>query len=652
MTRRLATLLVLAAVLGACDRNPAGGGSAIAAVLLMPDERVLAPGETLALEATVRDRGGEQPSEARLGKLAWSSDAPGVATVSGGQVTAVAPGSATIRAELDGVSGSVQVTVAALPPECDQPGAVRSLAVGEAVTLGGAQASRICLEGGTTGRDYLVVPFHAGSTAGGFASVLLSGTGLVPPLPLASLAPGGTPLAAAAPGLRADHEFHQRLRARAERELAPHVDAALAAGRAGEAPLRPAFALELRNPSVGQQVQVNTSTESCESPRMRTGRVVAVGQRSIVLVDVANPSGGLTDAEYAAFAAGFDTLVWPVVTEAFGEPRDVDANGRVVIFYTRAVNELTPAGSSSYVGGFFHPRDLFPTRQKDGLAACASSNVAEMFYMLVPDPSGEVNGTSFPRELILQKSLGTIAHEFQHLVNASRRLYVVGTTHWNEEVWLNEALSHVAEEVMFYHAAGKQPRQNLSHGEVHATPAVTEAFRTYAEENVRRLQRFLEEVETESPYDAGAGDENDLATRGAGWSFLRYAADRRGGSDPALWKALVDGSTTGLPNLRQALGADPRPWVRDWLVGIYADDLVPVEARYTQPSWNYRSFWMRYPLRVRTFGGGELNLAAKAGSGAFVRIGVPPAGIGRLGAWSSPGVPLTSQVEVTVVRTR
>jgi hypothetical protein len=648
-------LLVPAAALlalSACGRDSTGPAD-VASVQVMPDERTLSVGETLELELTVRDEDGELPSTNKLAEVKWATDNPSVATVSTtGVVTGVAPGQATITAQLDDKSGSVKVAVAAAPPPCTAAGAVRSLAVGGSVTLGGIEASTVCLGGGATGSEYVAVPFHAGRLNAGFANVLVTAQGVVG---VAPTSPYVSPSLALSGGRELDDEFHQRLRTRAERELAPYVDEAIAAGRVQEGGMQPSYVLDLKNPVVGQQVQVNTSTEkSCEEPSTRTGRVVAVGTRSVVLADIANPSGGLTDAEYASFAASFDTLVYPAVTGAFGESRDVDKNGRVVIFYTRAVNELTSQGSGSYVGGYFHPRDLFPTRDRDGLSACAASNYAEMFYMLVPDPSGTVNGNVFSRELVLQTSLGTIAHEFQHLINASRRLYVIGTTHWNEQTWLNEAMSHVTEEVLFYRAAGLSARQNLGPPEIQGSARALNAYRTYMDQNIRRYEKYLEEPEGQSPYDSASADANDLPTRGAGWAFLRYAADRKGGNEGDLWRALIDGSTTGFANLQQALGTDPRPWVRDWTVSVFTDDVVPgVNARFTQPSWRFRSFYTNFPLRTRRLTGpGTVEAFIKSGSGAFVRFGVLPATVATINGRSVGAQPLPSSVYLTIVRTK
>ena len=111
----------------------------------------------------------------------------------------------------------------------------------------------------------------------------------------------------------------------------------------------------------------------------------AVTEHAIVVADTANPSGGFSREEYRDFGVTFDTLVWDVDTRNFGEPEDFDENEKVIIFFTRAVNELSEENSNSVVGGFFYGRDLF---ERTGANACAGSNQGELFYMMVPDPAG------------------------------------------------------------------------------------------------------------------------------------------------------------------------------------------------------------------------------------------------------------------------
>src|SRR5258705_1124007 len=106
----------------------------------------------------------------------------------------------------------------------------------------------------------------------------------------------------------------------------------------------------------------------------------------MVVTDTASPANGFTTPDYDFFGAAFDTLVYPVDTLNFGTPGDVDNNQRVVLFFTRAVNELTPPGQNFYVGGFFFGRDLFPTTGVGNVQGCAACNFPEMFYLLVPHP--------------------------------------------------------------------------------------------------------------------------------------------------------------------------------------------------------------------------------------------------------------------------
>ena len=111
------------------------------------------------------------------------------------------------------------------------------------------------------------------------------------------------------------------------------------------------------------------------------GQVRAVGTRVIVMSDTMNPAAGLSTADYQAIADSFDTFVYPVATANFGTPADIDGNGKVIVLYTRAVNELTPSGSSTSSAASSSPATVARRPR-------APPNVGEMFYMLAPDPAG------------------------------------------------------------------------------------------------------------------------------------------------------------------------------------------------------------------------------------------------------------------------
>lgn len=169
-------------------------------------------------------------------------------------------------------------------------------------------------------------------------------------------------------------------------------------------------------PALGDLWDLNVAEGCAATPDIRTARVRSVGARVVVLADTLNPAGGFTTAQYDSIALEFDTLSWNVVTDNFGSPTDRDANGRIVAFFTRALNELSPPASTSMVPALFRVRDV-----RDP-ASCAGSNNGELIYMMVPDPTGQVNGNVRTVSSVRGSATRSLAHELQHLVNASRRL--------------------------------------------------------------------------------------------------------------------------------------------------------------------------------------------------------------------------------------
>jgi hypothetical protein len=540
---------------------------------------------------------------------------------------------------------------------------VLSLEVGQSRTLTAAQATTIEISGGSAGADFVLVPFHGSETPSSTVSLQFTGTEITGVA--AQLSPGDPAFSAErAAGLRPRLQSRSTLRARLDtelrrlerREFARRMPAARAAfARKVSASVSGSGSLAIV-PNVGDQVTYNTSRTSCESPSMRTGRVVAVTDRAVIVADNNNPAGGFTDAEYVAIGEQFDDFVYPIDVMYFGAPEDIDENGdRAVIFYTRAVNELTPAGSDAIIGGFFHPRDLFPKTSSDPNFACATSNESEMFYMLVPDPLGTVNGNIRAKASVREGTIGVLGHEFQHLINASRRLYVNDANDF-EEVWLNEGLSHIAEELLYYSATGFGPRQNITFSQLVATQERVNAVNAYQIDNFGRLLEYLEDPEGNSPY----ADNDELATRGAAWQLLRYAADRSTKSQQVIWFDLANSDNNHFTNFNAVLG-DFFTIARDWAAAQYADDAVATAPVHQHPSWHFRSIMPRiinqtnpppYPLRTRTLvAGTPLSLTLTGGGAAYIRFGI---GAGATGVITptSTNTDALSRVSFTVLRTR
>jgi len=367
----------------------------------------------------------------------------------------------------------------------------------------------------------------------------------------------------------------------------------------------------------------NVNDANCDNPVYHGARLVATSTHALIYEDITNPTGGFTAAEYQGIINELEGTVYPTDVANFGTPTDIDGNGHFIVLYTRAVNDLTPVGAGFVYGGFFHPRDMFPRTPNTELDGCLGSNVTEMFYMLAPDPSGVSNGHVRTKAYVRGNTVGTIAHEFQHLINTSRRIHVNHADSLFEKVWLDEALAHVAEELNFYTASGLAPRQNLGQPEVLANQTRVDAFNQFQLENFGRFDEYLRAPAVNAPY----ANDDDLATRGAGWAFLRYMADRRGGSEQSFWFAVVNSNINGLENLQAVLGADPVLWARDWAVANYTDEAVPVTALFTHPSWKFRDLYTNaafggFHLQVQALAAGNTSNTIQAGSAAYYKFGV------------------------------
>jgi Bacterial Ig-like domain (group 2)/Bacterial Ig-like domain (group 1) len=111
---RALVLLAGAMTLASCfDQHLAFGPGGLAQVIVTPDGTLLRVGQQVRLRASPVD----STAALLLGRpVAWSSSAPAVASVSdSGVVIGLAPGAATITAEVDGVRGSVALVVDLAP---------------------------------------------------------------------------------------------------------------------------------------------------------------------------------------------------------------------------------------------------------------------------------------------------------------------------------------------------------------------------------------------------------------------------------------------------------------------------------------------------------------------------------------------------------
>jgi hypothetical protein len=544
------------------------------------------------------------------------------------------------------------------------PSGALSMTAGQSVPL--VPATTLKIDGGSAGTENVLVLADTGLasvTAKATYQVSATGIGVAGAIsaPATSLAPSpeaatSTPIGA---GPRLDMSYGMRLNARTRARFSGKfraARAAYAASQTGPAAMRRSIGSAA--PQIGDIFTVNVGDEACTNVQSRGARVVAIGTQSIVLSDTLNPSGGFTATDYQRFAARFDTLVYPLDVGNFGAPADIDKNGKIILLFTSAVNALTPSNSSSYVGGFFYGRDLFPVAATPDLPACAGSNFGELFYLLAPDPTGSINGNVRRTGFVDSITTSVIAHEFQHLINASRRLYVTPNVDDFEEQWLDEGLAHIAEELLFYHEADIAPRRNVNLSMLQNNGEIRSAFNADQSSNAARFRLYLVAPSENSPFN----DNDSLETRGATWSLLRYLADRKASSatasDAPTWQALVSTTRTGLDNLAAVFGPDLPAQVRDWNIAHYTDDLVSgVPSEYTHPSWNWHSIYPAlsgtgnvYPLKVDPLASTGASGSLIGGAAAYYRFSIPAGATANI-SLSFPGT-APGPVSARVIRVR
>jgi len=520
--------------------------------------------------------------------------------------------------------------------------------LGQSLSVGRGRDARVL--GSTTGGIFYAVVVNSGLDSVGQAGFTLRATGIqspeIPPLDRIPLPPDEGSVGAAP---RRDQAFESRLRDVERAALTPRF----AAARQWNAARVPSLPTTL---AVGDLVTVNVNaTDPCTNPQYHVARVMAIGTKALVLNDTLNPKSGFSTADYQRYAARFDTLIYPMDVAAFGDPTDIDKNGHIAIVFTRSVNELTPRGAFTFVGGLTFSRDLFPQVGTARAAACPSSNEGEYLYLMTPDPTGSINGNRRTNGFVDTNTTAVIAHELVHLINASRKLYVNTSAPKFEVKWLDEGLAHIAEELLFYKESGLTSRSNQTYFTLAETARSRAAYNADMAANAGRYREYLAASSTSSPYRAG----DDLATRGAAWSFLRYLADRNGSADGDVFKRLIDNSAVGVANLQGVFGNDVGSLVRDWSVSNAVDDVQGVAPELQQKSWNWHSIFggvtaspALYPLVVTHMSASTSTYAGSVvpGGSAFFNFTVPANDTAMVTLDGQAGA--TSNLQLVIVRTQ
>lgn len=470
------------------------------------------------------------------------------------------------------------------------------LAVGEYVTIDPAVLGDCATfpDAGLANVEYLIAPQSVTGTAAVAAAYRLRGDSVVV-----------TPTARERPAVEptwADR-FHEFLRTR-EGEIS----------RMPAPPAAPAQAGPTAAPRVGDRRGFrvcNVITCSVlEDFTAIQAEAKYVGEHAAIYQDLAAPANGFTQADFDQLGRMIDRDLYGVVSQAFGVESDVDQDGLVIVLFTPVVNQLTPTAecSESFILGFFFGLDVDPRFRQD-----ERSNKAEVYYAITPDPTGSVTCTHSV-DRVRRLAPINFTHELQHMVSYNQHVLLRNST--TETVWLNEAMSHLSEELAGNHFLAQGDQVQFSR---FVTNDLFNAF-LYLKDTGAQFVLFT----------VGTGR---LEERGALWLFLRWLVDRHG---DGLTRRLSETRIVGSENLEAASGEPLTRLLAEWFLANWVSDLPNFTAppRLTYSSWRFRTTYQSlnqqdpqtfdrpFPIVPLVFMGGTFEATGflRSGSGAYFRV--------------------------------
>jgi hypothetical protein len=598
--------------------------------------------------------------------VAFNGTAAVVQQASATQLTVIAPcvpsGSVTIAVTANGGSAQLAHTMAVPNP--------LTLGVGESLLF---NAGSVCREL-SGGSRYMLTVVYGSSGASSVGFTLRGATGAA--TGAASLVAGPTPRITLPPlrGELLEHarrlEDHVEILA-ANRQLAERLGSARVAAHPEPGTLG-AQSFGAAAIAVGDTLTVkipDADGNLCSIAATVRARVVFVGDRGVVLEDVASPLAGQIDSTYRAMGQEFETIGWDVITNNFGNPLAIDAqndaNGKFFMLFSRQVNDF-----ERNVAGFVTNADFFPT------AVCPSSNRAEIFYGIVPTDAstGYGDGTADNPANWSRSMRSIVVHETKHIASYAER---ASRDAPNENGWLEESTAVIAEELFARRIFGYEQNANTAFQEslycerrpdptrsTHPPQCWHKPFVMYG--YFAYVNQYLSSIESRSPL--GPIGPTDATFYGSGWSFIRWAADQYGTSESAFFRALVqEPSLQGVANLEARTGRTLPELLADWALASALDDRPNFDGQriHTLPSWNTRDIYMRmnqeipsafpneFPLLPRplSFGGFLANVPAlRAGSAAVFELGGTLTGRQLLHLTGPSGSPPVSDIRMKIVR--
>ena len=160
----------------------------------------------------------------------------------------------------------------------------------------------------------------------------------------------------------------------------------------------------------------------------------------------------------------------------------------------------------------------------------------------------------------------------------------------DEELWLNEGLSHIAEEVgsLLYENDPSQPRSTTEQ----IFPDSSQGFIVG-----NYVNGFLYLARSTDVSLTLFNNDGSLEERGAAFLFLRWLGDQKG---TGIYRRLVETTRAGTDNVEDKAGEPFERLFADFSIAVYSADRLPgvdpttVPSRYRFLTRDLRRIWQRF----------------------------------------------------------
>lgn len=196
---------------------------------------------------------------------------------------------------------------------------------------------------------------------------------------------------------------------------------------------------------VGCQTEGNVTFTDGSSLLVDVAGTYGTATKIKVLVDrdSASNTQAATDAA-TAFASSVDAVLAAFGESSHGTGLDRNQDGSLAVVFS---DKIATVGNGNIVG-FFEHRDFMDsgTTTSDGITA--TGNEADLLWSRVPSQTRAGCPASGCASSVIthEVSVGTLAHEYTHLVTYARRVHGAGTGAQNEVLWLDEGTAHLMED--------------------------------------------------------------------------------------------------------------------------------------------------------------------------------------------------------------